>query len=506
MKNRKGRSRVLGINPLFLAVLALSLSVRTGLAQEGRAIPTSFFSRGTVHLPIQIDDQVRPLIQEVQLYVKEGPEANWELKEKAPGTQHMFTYRTDREGEYWFNLAYVDRAGRAVPADITKEPPGLIVVVDSTPPQAEAQIVGATADGQQIRCEVHDANPDPANTRFFYQTRDRAWRALDPVRGQPDVFCIPDPKAAAITGMIRVVACDLAGNTSTREFNLASLPVANNIPFPTPKVQPNAGIVETHTEKLVMTPPLPDRMAALPKEPVVIREKTVPLPEPIEFAIKPSSMPLPQILSMEQSPLVAINQLVPGNIGSAWPGQAKTAGPELPASRHLINNSHIVLNYQIEQTGASGVGRVEIWCTRDLSKTWQKLDEDVNRKGQAELDLPGEGIYGLTVVVSNGRGFGANPPKAGDTPDWWVEVDTTKPQAELLGVPVQSQGGGRLPTHLLKRAKDKNTSTRSPSRPVRCRQSPGSTWLPIAKGLKNDGPVSLDTGRGGWRASCLHPA
>src|SRR4029077_9217814 len=165
-------------------------------------------------------------------------------------------------------------------------------------------------------------------------------------------------------------------------------------------------------------------------------------------------------------------------------GVPKTAQPESPDHRHLINNPHIFLNYQIEQTGASGVGRVEIWCTRDLAKTWQKLDEDVNRKGQAELDLPGEGVYGLTVVVSNGRGFGANPPKPGDTPDWWVEVDSTKPQAELLAVQSNPKGeDGSL--HITWRAKDKNLD----AEPIDLffaanRQGP---WVPIAKGLKNDG-------------------
>ncbi len=92
-------------------------------------------------MPIQIDDRVRAQLQEVQLYVKDGPQSPWMLKEKVPGTQTFFTFTAPHEGEYWFNVVTVDRGGRAIPADVNKEPPGLIVIIDSTPPQAEAASV-----------------------------------------------------------------------------------------------------------------------------------------------------------------------------------------------------------------------------------------------------------------------------------------------------------------------------------------------------------------------------
>src|SRR5439155_21084322 len=92
--------------------------------------------------------------------------------------------------------------------------------------------------------------------------------------------------------------------------------------------------------------------------------------------------------------------------------------------------------------------------------------------------------YGVTIVVANGRGFGAHPPQTGDTPDWWIEVDTTKPKAELLNVRSNPNGDdGTL--HITWNAKDKNLH----SEPIDLfyavnRQGP---WLPIAKGLKNEG-------------------
>ena len=142
------------------------------------------------------------------------------------------------------------------------------------------------------------------------------------------------------------------------------------------------------------------------------------------------------------------------------------------------------LDYQIEQTGGGGVSQVVIWCTRDMSKTWQKLGEDAARKGRAAIDLPGEGIYGVTVVAANGRGLGADPPKSGDAPDWWIEVDTTKPRVDLLDARCHANGDN-LTVHIAWTARDKNLQ----GEPIDLfyAGNPRGPWLPIAKGLKNDG-------------------
>jgi hypothetical protein len=521
------------INRLFYGVLTIGLSKAGVAAQESRPVAKSYFNKGIVQLPIQIDEQARAQVKEVQLCVKEGPHAPWHVEDKAPGTQSMFTFRTSKEGEYWFNLVIVDRAGRAVPGDVAKEAPGLVVVVDSTPPQIEAENVATVPEGQKIHCEILDANPDPSKTSFLYQTRDQNWWPLNPIAGQSDVFLIPIQ--AATTGMIRIVARDLAGNTTTRDFDVSNLPTAASMPS-SRKSQGSVVLVEGIEEDLLPAPPLREITTPARKERIAMKEVVAPLPERIEtIAIKSTETPPPEVaraastrpaqtakappapisgpgleaaIAPKVEPTIApkaeariLPKVEPATTAKVEPIIAPTVEPattptvepttsskvatsEAPANRHLINNTHIMLRYQIEHTGASGVGRVEIWCTRDLGKTWQKLDEDVNRKGQAEVDLPGEGVYGLTVVISNGRGFGANPPKAGDPADWWVEVDTTKPQAELLNVRSNPNGeDGSL--HITWSAKDKNLH----AEPIDLFFAPNrhGPWLPIATGVKNDG-------------------
>jgi len=449
-------------------------------------MPKSYLNKGTVQLPIQIDDRVRPQIQEVQLYVKDGPQAPWILKDKVPGTQPSFTFRTTKEGEYWFSVVTVDRNGRCLPADVSKEPPGLIVVIDSTPPQAEVQVLPSTPEGQQIRCEVHDTYPDVSKTRFFYQTRDQIWRSLECLSGQPDTFCIP--AQAAHTGMIRVVASDLAGNSTTREFNLASAPVAANTPSPALRSLTNV-VVENLSEKIALPPTLPDLTPA-PTKAIpsggVSSEPFTTTSERVDLAAMPGQVPLPQVPVVEPATKTPFSMPSGPDIRRVADTVPTVAAkqPDAPAKRHLVNNTHVFLDYQIEQTGPSGVGRVEIWHTRDMGQSWQKLSEDANRKGQAEIDLPGEGVFGVTIAVSNGRGFGANPPQPGDTPEWWIEVDTTKPRAELLNVRNNPNGDdGTL--HITWSAQDKNLHAEPID--LYCAVNRQGPWILIAKGLKNDG-------------------
>ncbi len=199
MKNRERKPRVVRwANRLFLTLWGLGVCGYSAFAQGNAQTPKSYLNKGTVHLPIQIDDRVRPTLQEVQLWVKETPQAPWTIKEKVPGTQTFFTYRAARDGEYWFNVVTVDRAGRAIPADVSKEPPGLIVVIDSTPPRAEPKVLAVTPEGQQIRCEITDLNPDPSKTRLYYQTRDQIWARSTRSAASPTPFAFrPRPPSAA---------------------------------------------------------------------------------------------------------------------------------------------------------------------------------------------------------------------------------------------------------------------------------------------------------------------
>src|SRR5207244_11906218 len=118
--------------------------------------------------------------------------------------------------------------GKAMPADVSREEPGIAVVVDTQAPQADVMLLGMVPEGQLIQCDVRDANPDLARTRLQYQTADKVFRELDSLPDRPNLYCIP--AQANATGRIRIYAADLAGNLTTRDCMVAELPTAGTAP------------------------------------------------------------------------------------------------------------------------------------------------------------------------------------------------------------------------------------------------------------------------------------
>ena len=165
---------------------------------------------------------------------------------------------------------------------------------------------------------------------------------------------------------------------------------------------------------------------------------------------------------------------------------ATTAGNlarQSAAPTQIVGNPTVFLNYEIENQGASGVGKVEIWATSDQCRTWTKMVDDPSRKNPAELRFPGEGVFGVKLVASNGRGYGAEPPQSGDPADCWIEVDTTKPKAEIVAVQAGTGPEAGVLTVFWK-AEDKNLAADGID--LMYSASSDGPWTSIAKNVHND--------------------
>ncbi|HMF14865.1 MAG TPA: hypothetical protein VKE94_21265, partial [Gemmataceae bacterium] len=325
--------------------------------------------------------------------------------------------RAPSDGEYWFTVVLVDKAGIATPADVTRQPPGLVVVVDTQRPEIKVKETPATGSGPWFRCEVNDANPDPTTVRLDYQRPDGSWRPLEPVGEGREVFAFPGgqggPDEREWNGKVRAEAADRAGNTATCDFAF------------TPRITAAPGRVENRVEKPVT--PVP----AMPEQ------------------------------------------------GPATPLRADS-----PVPREFVNSTRVALAYRVDQIGPSGVGKVEVWLTGDGGQTWTKACDDPGKRNVVEFDVPGEGTYGVSLVVSNGNGVGDPAPVRGDRPDSWVEVDTTRPTALFKGV---RQGAGADVGCLIfsYEAHDKNLGDEPVS--IYFAQRRDGPWTPVARGLKNEG-------------------
>jgi hypothetical protein len=468
----------------WLVVFGIGIFAARAQAQQPQLPPKSYMSKNVFYLPVKIDDKVRSTLREVQLYGKDNPNKPWVLMERATPSQTYFTFRAPHDGEYWFTVVVVDKSGKPIPGDLRREGPGLIVVLDTQLPQVDVQTLSSSpADGTIIRCTVNDANPDLTKTRFYYQSGDMAWRPLSPMPNQMDQYCIPPQ--AVFTGMVKVEACDLAKNTVNREFNVGTSQVSEQTQDPAVKT---AGFT-SNTEKgpMVKTLPMPSEgMANKAPGPFPVDQVIGPDIEPplATKAAKNNSVLVPAEARMPQGMKTEI-ELEKSPVLNAAP--VCTSAKSCFLSKHLVNKTHVFLQYQIDNVGSSGVGKIEVWMTPDKGQTWQKLAEVHKQPNPIEVDLPGEGLFGVKLVVSNGRGFGATPPANGEQPDWWIEVDTTKPVAELRGLRMGTGTDGGC-VFITWSVQDKNLA----GEPIDlyfalCREGP---WQPIAQNLKNDGQFS----------------
>lgn len=179
----------------------------------------------------------------------------------------------------------------------------------------------------------------------------------------------------------------------------------------------------------------------------------------------------------------------PASVASnASPAPAKTgagATPRPSGSGVLVNSTNVAVDYNVAKVGASGIGRIDIYVTPDGGQTWQQAGEDAGTRSPVAVTLPGEGVWGLRLVASNGNGLGGRAPVPGDKPASTIEVDLTGPQIHNMEIEASAKKGN---LEIRWQIADKNLGPT----PVNLyySPSPNGPWQPIGQGLKNDGRYS----------------
>ncbi|HYT88817.1 MAG TPA: hypothetical protein VEL76_08925, partial [Gemmataceae bacterium] len=298
----------------------------------------------------------------------------------------------------------------------------------------------------------------------------------------------------------RLSAGDRAGNVTSKEFNLSAMaagaltatpPGQQSVAGPGPSLPvPSGGV-----QQIAHSVPQPEKAGA---QGPMLNGFTGSAPR-VEVQEEPKPF-VSQKPGLPPAPLPP--QLVERGPGPEFGAPVKVAPPApkssgLPPQRQLVNNTHVSLEYQIDQpSSTTGVGKVEVWMTADEGQSWRPLGEDPDRRSPVEIDLPGEGIYGVSLVVTNSRGFGDAPPRPGDVPDYWIEVDTSRPVAKLNSVrPGTGDECGVL--WISWTAQDKNLTTTPVDLYYAVHKN--GPWTVIARGLKNDGryrwtpPIEIGT-------------
>ncbi|MBI3411475.1 MAG: Rieske 2Fe-2S domain-containing protein [Planctomycetes bacterium] len=294
---------------------------------------------------------------------------------------------------------------------------------------------------------------------------------LQPVGTQAGVFKFPSKDMFAYP--VRVTGSDLCGNVANREVHVKDLIAAN------------VRAENMRTEKVGF-----DKVG----ETVVTANKTEPHPLPAnlgtEQARQEPKRP-PAFPPVEKFNTASNLSPASGDpLASAATSGESTAKALLPVStlpagalpRQLLSTTQASIEYRIAQVGPSGVGKVEVYLTTDNGQTWKRHAEDADRRSPAEIVLPGEGVFGIRLVVTNGNGFGGAPPTRGDVPTCLIEVDTTAPFVQMRPIEPIAQNGC---LEICWTATDKHLGPEPVSLFYRARAE--GPWQVIARNVKNDG-------------------
>jgi hypothetical protein len=275
-------------------------------------------------------------------------------------------------------------------------------------------------------------------------------------------------------------------------------PAAQPMPdLPRPPVVPPP--VPPTGQVLAVPPPPALTPAAPPPEPPTVVEQS-PVPPPPRLTPPEHTVGRPPSLN---GGLVSPQPIIPAAASIPQPAPALSGVPQPPAGPRepppggpavrLVNSKRICLNYAIKDVGPSGVASVELWYTRD-GKTWKKHDHGPQRQPPYVVDVSEDGLYGFTLVARSGNGLGKAPPKTGDAPQVWVEVDMTRPEVRLLAT--ESSYTGKTPSLNIRwSASDKNLAAR-PITLSYAEKSDGP-WTPIAAKLENTGNYTWELGPDG---------
>ncbi len=475
---------------------------------------------------------------EVILYVSADQGANWRLEGRlAPPAADTdskrkggFAFRAPYDGEYWFVIRTVDRQNRLHPDNNTKPPPELRVMVDTVPPRLDVNATRGANGEIHVRFQAVDPNLKSESLHVEYQAGNGPWRrvAIDPPVGAADrgarvgeAIFWPDDVVNPIT--VRGEIFDRAGNPAasqvtvqpdhpaappgvTRGHTDLTATVAPRNVMPVAQVTPLESKPSAATVAASAAPAASG--GSIWQPPVAIANpapNSNPFTKPSAVVAATSGPPATELLARRESSEPRGPELFPAvpsgtspPIRSQYTPPRDVSAPILPPGERpwMVNRGTFELEYDTEGVGPSGVGKVQMWGTRDGGRTWASFGEDADKRSPIQVTVPGEGIYGFRIIVQNNAGQGGTPPQSGDLPEIWVDVDLTKPQAAIKNI---EMGSGEHVGQLVIRweASDAHLSPRPIT--LSFTDRPGGSWSTILAGAENSGVYY-------WRLDSRMPA
>ncbi|MBN9123107.1 MAG: hypothetical protein J0I06_28865, partial [Planctomycetes bacterium] len=202
----------------FAAVTLLGMTV-------GQPLGSDYYPMNsrTIKLPIEYKKD-RKSIRQVLLYVARNGENTWYQEGFVYPDKDAFVYVAKDDGVYWFKMVIEDLKGNKDPADLTRDPADLKMVIDTTAPLIRVNT--ARRDGEKIVLvwSVEDKFPNDALTKVQFRPADNPkayWRDVTLPADSRTSVSFPCGTAEGIT--VKISTADVAGNVAevTHDFPAA---------------------------------------------------------------------------------------------------------------------------------------------------------------------------------------------------------------------------------------------------------------------------------------------
>ncbi len=429
-------------------------------------------------IPFRIEPAESPALQpvEVQLHVSTNQGTSWELSTRVKPDKGSFVFRSPRDGEYWFSIRTVDKQGTARPEGPLEAQ--LKVIVDTVAPRLDLTATRGSSGEIVAQWKAVDPHLKQGSFKLEYQADSSGlWErvAVDsPPSAMRHTVSGEATWMAKANGSITVRAeiTDLAGNPATAQavVKIDGPPYDGGLAGSPSNAAGGAGGQAWRSENVAGNP------AQWPAD----RSTVDPLGRVNNSNSGPSGM------ARTDSPRSD------GRVSALPVSQSTAGGPPgspldfsvLPRGQRprMVNSRSFELEYEIDAVGPSGIGKVELWGTRDGGRTWTSYAVDRDNRSPIQARIDAEGIYGFRIVVQSGSGLGGRPPVAGDLPDIWIGVDLTRPQARITQAEVAPDTGELV---IRWEASDEVADARPIS--LFFSTNLGGPWTPIASGLDNTG-------------------
>jgi len=514
------RARKVGARAAAVALFLTSLTFAGPMASPSTSdVPRIYHKGRNFRIPFNLKEESRERIKEFHLLVSEDRGYHWKRSSKTDPDHPSFSVRTSHDGEYWFAVQTITVDGKYSPKlDDTVEP-NMKVIVDTFPPSLLLEPDTRRGSMASVRRDVKDENLDLKSLVLEYQVEGAgSWRRV-PIKKARLVGAQSWDAGTAEALKVRASVADKAGNVTEATIDLpegtASQPelAPDNSPTSDPPLFDQFS--NSAASEIVAAPSFPpvdtgptdsDRQkpAAGIGRPRSRSNNTVARDARNGTPVQTATMPtgpgrgsaagesemapgdLFAVNSAGQSGGAGARSLQAGS-GASDPGQPTTASaPSSSAGGTLLVASpRFKLQYAVDDAGPSGPASVEIWITQDGGRTWIRRGDDPDRASPIDVDLGGEGTFGVSLVARSVSGLGDQPPAPGDPPQSWVEVDSTPPSVQLFQ-PQVGTGNNSGKVAIAWRASDLHLAPKSVSLFWRPDQ-PGTEWQLLADGQENVG-------------------